>query len=190
MPQAQLSWQELIEQIASRERAIESAFTLPEYEPFGPYWSKEDIELFLLEISQRTLRELPPGAYENVGAVAVSGITVVSGATLPLDTVGILSAMLQVGPTDTYFKPATRVSASHWYQMLNVSADEFARYALIGGKVVFKGSSLSLTLIEEPALDQWRQDVPILPPAGFDEPRIAWVHEKLMVQDFMPTGRL
>lgn len=187
----QTLWADLIQHIASRERSLESSVAgYGEYEPANPYWDHDEIEQFLLEISQRLLREMSPEMLQSCGPLAVqtlSGTTI----TLPANTIAVLGALQQTTVGDTYWKPAQQVSVSQWYQTYNAPAGHYARYAIVeDGTVIFKGNALQLVVVVEPALAAWQANNPILPPAAFDEDRIAWVHGKLSIQDFMPGDRI
>ncbi|MBU6231341.1 hypothetical protein KGP36_01630 [Patescibacteria group bacterium] len=191
MPVPQTAWADLIAQIASEQREIEDTQAdFSDYEPMLPYWDQTDIENFLLEISQRKLRDLNPDALQAAGSDAVTIITGTS-VTLPQNAIGVSGALIQLNNGDTTWKPAQRVSISQWYQAYNASASNFTVYAILAnGQIAFKGYQIQLTVLVEPALGSWQNDDLILPPAGFDEERKEWVHGRLAVQDFEPEGAL
>ncbi len=186
----QVTWADLKDSIAQREREAELFSTPSENEEFNPYWDPADVELLLYEISCQLLREIPPEELEAIGSTAITVATYSNGAVLPSNTVKVLGAAIQRNVGDSLWVPAVPVDPAMYYQMADVTSDDAAFYSFVSGTVVFSGNAIGLTLLTEPTLANFQADLPILPPAGYDEIRVDWVHKALMTEDFIPGGRL
>jgi len=191
MPTPQVIWTDLISHIASRMREIESSVEgYSTYEPFNPYWDYDEVEQFLLEISQRTLRDITPDMLQSCGSAAVQSLSGTS-ITLPQNTIAIMGAQIQFNSGDTYWRPAKRVGIQQWFQTFNAPVTSMARYAILqGGAVAFAGNAIHLVIVVEPTLDVFQADTLVLPPASYDEERVEFVCERLQIQDFSPEGTL
>ncbi len=186
----QLTWADLKDQIAQREREAELFIASSQNEEYNPYWDANDVELLLYEISCQLLREIPTDELEAIGSVAINDASYLNGGTLPQSAVKFISASIQKQNGDSVWIPAIRVDPARYYQMKDVSVSDAALYTFIDGKVFFSGNTISLSVLVEPELWEFQADFPILPVAGYDEVRIDWVHKALMAEDFIPAGRL
>jgi hypothetical protein len=191
-PTPQWDWSDLIAHIAYRERETEIVSSNPvQNEANNPYWELSDIELLLAEISNRLLREIPQPDLESLGSLALQFLTLSSGDALPLNTIDVLGVTIQTSTTTGKWYPAQYVSPASWFQVYGANPDMvITRWTVFNGQFWCSGTSGKAVVLLEPQLSDYQSDTLILPPVGYDEIRVDWVHKMLQVEDFMPGGRV
>lgn len=189
---AQLSWGELIVRISDVILEPEDA---PETYPVGevdiPYYTKDQIEASLLEISQQLLREIPQEELEAIGSDAIDTSDFsTSGDPLIATTVKILSVAIQPLSSDTTVVPAQPVPPSIFIQSQLSDPTIAALWSVFNGGLNFTGFKATVVSLLEPPLATWQTATSPILPDGYDETRIDWVVKQLQAMNFIPKGVL
>lgn len=176
-----LLWTELLDEIQRRQSESTGIVAGPQFDI--PYFSRDDIEQTLLEVSNTKLREL---GVTEIGSVALGAITTISGASpiaMPAKAIGIVNATIDGGP-------AVEVDPDRFFFMNTGPGTKLVTIAGPPRQMLFIGTSANADILIEPDLGVWQGDPtpPLLPP-GYDEERISEVCAILELQDYLPVGR-
>jgi len=181
-----LTWAEKLDEIQRRlsENTPADAAHTPGFDI--PYFSRSEIELFLLEVSNAKLGILSIEEIGNANAVAVSNLTGASPLALPAGAVEIISS-----PIDS--APAVETEPARYYWALNESIMKYFTVMknTVSGlrSILHTGLSGSFSVLKEVPLASWQANTAVLPP-GYDEECIREVCLLCQLQDFLPEGSI
>ena len=183
-----MTWNDLLDAIATRlgEPDIRNA-VVPSGEPDIPYYTSDNIERKLLEISQQLLREIPPDELESIGSPALRTDIMASGGTLIFDTVKIVSVTIKPLSTSAQYLPSEPKDPAAFLQVKTVDPSVGTYWTVIGNALQYTGFLAQMVSIVETPLADWRTIFNILP-ESYDETRIDWVTKQLQIADWIPVG--
>lgn len=185
MRQTDIKWEDLTQLSFERERMGDAKERAGQGGAEDLFIIPEEMDLLHLEVVQELIREISDDELEEVGAAIIATVNGVSGMTLPLNCVRIVSVAIQLEDGDTIWHRAREVSVALWHQAKSIPAADFLRYVLKEGKVYFNGSSIDIQFIVEPSLAICKFDSAVLP-AGKVEERLDRVHQLILAIDRIP----
>ena len=187
MPTPQIRYQDIADQIASREREAEM-FDFVQNESDNPFWSGESADRYIMQGVSREVRLAQEESLTELGSKAT--ITIQNNNfALPDNALDIISVVILRTSQDTVWVPAVEVDISSWFQTISLPIEKFARWVILGNTFLFSGYAAQVVVKIEPTLNDFKGDLPILP-EGHSEAIITHAHKMLMAEDFLQTGRL
>lgn len=175
-----MTWQEKLDECEYRLQQTPGTTSAITGDEEAPYYDRSLIERYLYEVSVQTLLEIPAEEAESIGGAAIDANSYVSGDSLPLATIGFLSARMDGDP-------AVEVSPAHYFQLENTANTFIKAYVFMKGCVFHTGTQLDLVLLVEPTLAEFQADAVILP-QWYDERILDVTHQILLAMDYLQRG--
>lgn len=184
-----LTWDQMILEISRRLREPETGLGWPIPAQIDiPYYTRDDLEQALLEITQQKCREIPVGELDALGSTVISTVTTTSGDTMPTGAVRLLAVAIRQTAGLQYSAAIWRGPAQ-FRQVAGVSAGFIACYTVYDSKFFYIGNSARVTWLIEPTLADCRADTVIVPPV-YDEERMDWVAKQMLLANYLPKERV
>lgn len=183
-----MTWQERITQVLERLREPDAAFTdQHDGQVDLPYFKNLYVEYHLRTVGLELLREVPVDDLQAIGSEAVKEysdfVTTLGGMSflpIPLGILRVVGCRIDG-------KPAVQTDIANFFQRLPGGSRTSNCFTFFG-TCVFIGTEINLTIVEEPSLDDFRTNAPILP-SGKDMEWIDRTIKRMMIEDFEPPGR-
>lgn len=176
-----MTWQEMLDEI---ERRVQQGTYTSATTGDGniPYFDRAHAEELLYEISVQLMLEMPDYLAETLGDAALVTASLANAAAIPLNYLKCFAVRID-GNLAKELSPAS-------YYQLNLPATSpytIAVYSFGAGVIGHSGTTAVATFLVQPTLATFQANTVVLPPQ-YDEPRITWVHELMLAQDFLPEG--
>lgn len=176
-----LTWTELVEAVLNRH-AETTSVTFVDVEI--PYFTKQDAEDCLVEVSNMLLREVPIPALEAFRSPAVQSNIYFDGEDFPISVVRTFGGRVDAKMSTLAF-PAVyfqnRFSVYGGYKV--------PLYSFLISRINYNGASCIVTEVRELTLAQYRTLGFVLP-ADYDQERIELAAGILTLADKLPYGKL
>lgn len=178
-------WQEYMQALADRMKQPDAAQTNVRLGADIPYNIKGELEHVLVMSLNQVLGEIPEPDWDSFSSLAVKVIT---GGSFVVEwsQLAIPLALRRVLAISVDGEPSVLSSVGTFIQFAGTSSRYSSQVALINGAICFRGTTITVTYLSEPTMDEWKQSPKSILPPGYDLRVLDIAFKRYLISEYAP----